>query len=98
MFLKNSLVHAQNILDEIRAIYFNSPGLSQGAILKMTGIELELISDIKMHVMIERGMRGGISYISKRFSKANNKYMKNYDSSKVNSLSIQMQTIYMVGQ
>ena len=54
----------------------------------MTGIELELISDIKMHVMIERGMRGGISYISKRFSKANNKYMKDYDSSKVNSLSI----------
>ena len=85
-------------MDEILAIYFNSPGLSQGAILKMTGIELELISDIKMHVMIERGMRGGISYISKRFSKANNKYMKDYDSSKVNSLSIWMQTIYMVGQ
>ena len=54
----------------------------------MTGIELELISDIKMHVMIERGMREGISYISKRFNKANNKYMKDYDSSKVNSLSI----------
>ena len=85
-------------MDEILAIYFNSPGLSQDAILKMTGIELELISDIKMHVMIERGMRGGISYISKRFSKANNKYMKDYDSSKVNSLSIWMQTIYMVGQ
>ena len=88
MFLKNSLVHAYNILDEILAIYFNSPGFSWDAILKMTGIELELISDIKMHVMIERGMREGISYISKRFNKANNKYMKDYDSSKVNSLSI----------
>ena len=42
----------------------------------MTGIELELISD--MHLFIEKGMRGGISYIAKRHSKANNKYMKCY--------------------
>ena len=41
--------------------------------LKMTGIELELISVIDMHLFIEKGMRGGISYIAKRHSKANNK-------------------------
>ena len=38
--------------------------------LKMTRIKLELISDIKMHLFIEEGMRGGISYIPKRYSKA----------------------------
>ena len=43
--------------------------------LKMTGIELELISDIDMHLFIEEGMRRGISYIMKRHSKAINKYM-----------------------
>ena len=43
--------------------------------LKMTGIELELISDIDMHLFIKKGMRGGISYIVKKFSKANNKCM-----------------------
>ena len=48
----------------------------------MTEIELELISDIDMHLFIEKEMRGGISYIAKRFSKANNKYMKSYDNKK----------------
>ena len=37
--------------------------------LKMTGIKLELINDINVHLFIEKGMRGGISYISKRYSK-----------------------------
>ena len=53
--------------------YFSSPGLSWDAMLKMTEIELELISVIDMHLLIEKGMRGGISYIAKRYSKANNK-------------------------
>ena len=44
-------------------------------------------------------MRGDISYIAKGYSKANNKYIKNYDNSeKVNSLNIWMQMICMVGQ
>ena len=37
-----------------------------------------------MHLFIEKGMRRGISYIAKRQSKANNKYMKCYDSGKKN--------------
>ena len=47
----------------------------------MTTIELELTNDINMHLFIEKGMRRGISYIAKRHSKANNKYIKNYDNS-----------------
>ena len=47
--------------------------------LKMTEIELEKISDIGKYLFIEKGLRGGISYIAKRYAKANNKYMNDYD-------------------
>ena len=59
--------------------YFSSPGLSWDAMLKMTEIEFELISDFDMSLFVEKGIRGGISYIAKRFSKANNKYMQSFD-------------------
>ena len=62
--------------------YFSSPGLSWDAMLKMTGIELEKISDIDQYLFIEKGLRGGISYIAKRHSKANNKYCPDYDKNK----------------
>ena len=46
----------------------------------MTKIELELIRDPDMYIFFEKGTRGGISYISNRYSKANNKYLKSYDA------------------
>ena len=50
--------------------YFSSPGLSWDAMLKMTGIQLERINNIDMHLFLEKGMRGGVSYISKIYSKS----------------------------
>ena len=62
--------------------YFSSLGLSWNAMLKMTGMRLRKIVDIEMYLFIEKGLRGGISYIAKRYAKANNKYMKDYDPKK----------------
>ena len=50
--------------------------------LKMTKMELELISDIDMYLLIEKRTRGGITYIAKRHRKANNKCMRSYGVNK----------------
>ena len=43
------------------ANYYTSPGLSWDALLKKTNVNLELLTDYDMHLMIEKGLRGGIS-------------------------------------
>ena len=50
--------------------------------LKMTDIKLGKISDIDKYLFIEKGLRGGISYIAKRYAKANNKYINDFDPKK----------------
>ena len=59
--------------------YFTSLGLSWDAMLKMTNIKLELMTDIDMFQFIKKGMRGGVSYIANRYGNGNNKYMKECD-------------------
>ena len=62
--------------------YFSSPELNWYVMLKTTAVKLEKISDIDIYLFTEKGLRGGISYIAKRYSQANNKYIKNYDPTK----------------
>ena len=50
--------------------------------LKMTGVKLKKIFDIDMYLFIEKRLRGGISYIAKRYTKADNKYINDYDPKK----------------
>ncbi|KAL9958234.1 hypothetical protein ACROYT_G035222 [Oculina patagonica] len=64
------------------AHYFTSPGLSWDALLKKTGVQLELLTDSEMHLFVERGIRGGISIVRKRYAKANNHYVEGYDPNK----------------
>lgn len=60
---------------------YSAPGLAWNAMLKMTGIKLELVTDIEQHLMWESSIRGGNAVIPHRFAKANNRYLPNYDPS-----------------
>ena len=77
----------------------SAPGLGLDAILKMTNIELELISDCDMYMFFEEGTRGGISCISNRYTKPENKHLKSYDPKQKSKHVIHLtQIIYMVMQ
>ena len=93
LYLKSDILLLADVFEDFRNTcleyykldpchYFTSPGLSWDAMLKMTNIKLELMTDIDMFQFIEKGLRGGISYIANRYSKANNKYMKEYYENK----------------
>jgi hypothetical protein len=66
-----SLTHFR--LDPCR--YFTLPGLGFDAMLRMTGVRLQLLTSEDQHLFIKRGIRGGVSMISHRAASANNPYM-----------------------
>ena len=64
------------------AHYFTAPGFSWDSMLKYTGVELDLLNDPDMYLMVESGIRGGVSMITKKFAKANNPYVDDYNPAK----------------
>ena len=67
------------------AKFLSAPGLAWQAALKKTKVKLDLLTDIDMLLMVEKGIRGGICHSIYRYAKANNKYMKDYDKNKESS-------------
>ena len=55
------------------------------ACFKKTEARLELLTDVDMLLMVERGIRGGICHVIHSHAKANNKYMENYDENEESS-------------
>lgn len=83
-FRNTSLLHYN--LDP--AYYVSAPSLSWDAMLLCTGVQLELINDLDIYQMLEKGIRGGLAQCSLRHARANNKYVPNFDDSKLSSFLI----------
>ena len=80
------------MLDKLRvspAHYYTAQGLAWDAALNVTDVSLELLYDVDTLLMTEEGIRGGVSMISNRYAKANNKYMGNKFNSNEPSTYIQ---------
>ena len=91
LYLKSDVLLLADVFEEFRNVcmenysldpawYYTSPGLSWDALLKHSRVSLELLTDPDILLLFEKGIRGGISMISNRFGKANNKFMgEKYD-------------------
>ena len=67
------------------AYFLTAPGLAWQACLEKTKVKLELLTDVDMLPMVEKGIKGGICHAIYRYAKENNKYMKNYNKDKEKS-------------
>ena len=96
LYLKSDVLILADVFENFRktgkeyynldpAHYFSCPGFAWDAMLQMTYINLEIITDIDLYQMVETGLRGGVSYIANRYSKPNTKYLSDYDKNKDSS-------------
>lgn len=96
LYLKTDVLLLTDIFENFRNIslrdyrldpchFYSAPGLSWAAMLLMTKVELELITEMDDLLLWERACRGGISQISCRYATANNPYLNDYDPSQPHS-------------
>ena len=89
MLLADIFENIGNICFEISKLdlahLLSAPGLPRQAAFKKTKVKLDLLTDIDILLIIEKGIRGEICHSTYRYAKANNKYMKDYDKNKESS-------------
>lgn len=96
LYLKTDVLLLTDIFENFRNIairdyqldpchFYSAPGLSWAAMLLMTKVNLELITDMDDLLLWERACRGGVSQISSRFAQANNPYLDDYDPSQAHA-------------
>ena len=84
---------------ELDPVHFITlPSFALDAMLKKTGVELDLLCDPDMYQFFEDGMRGGISYIGERRGDANNPYVPGYDPTMRNNYLIYLDVNNLYGK
>ena len=108
LYLKTDVLLLADVMENFRKLcekhyeldpahFFTVHGMAWDAMLKMTGIKLELLEDVDMLLMIEKGIRGGISNAFKRYAKANNKFMKDFDPAEKSSFIVYLDANNLYG-
>ena len=97
LYLKTDVLLLTDIFENFRDVcmkyygldpanYYTLPNFAFDAMLKMTGVEIDLLYDQEMYEMIEAGLRGGMCMVSTKKVEANNKHMgEEYDKNKESS-------------
>ena len=96
LYLKSDALILADVFENFRKMYLKiyqldpakflpNPGLAWQSASKKTEVKLELLTDVDMLLMVEKGIRGGICNAVHRYAKANNKYMRDYDQNKDSS-------------
>ena len=94
LYLKTDVLLLADVFEEFRTIcynafgldplnYFTSPGFAWDCLLKYSGVELEALTQEDMYLLFERGIRGGYSNCHKNYSKANHKYLPNFNPEEI---------------
>ena len=86
LLLADSFNNFQNMCLKIYGVDFAhflcAPGLPWQTILKNTKVKLDLLTEINILLMVEKGIRGGICHIVHQYAKAYNKYINDLDKNK----------------
>ena len=110
LYMKTDVLLLADVFENFRTIcldyygldpahYFTTPNFAWDAMLKVTDVKLDLLTDYNMHLMIEQGLRGGIAMITHRHAEANNPYMKEaYDDAKEHSYISYLDANNLYGQ
>ena len=81
MYVKGDTLHLTDVFENVKKMclkiyhldpikFLSAPGLVWQAALKKTEVKLELLTDIDMLLMVEKGIRGGICHAIHRYAKA----------------------------
>lgn len=108
LYLKTDVLFLTDVFENFRNVcintyyfdpchYYTAPGLSWDAMMKLTKVDLELLTDFGIISFLKSDIRGGIWQCSNRYAKENNQFMEDYNKEQPNSYLIYLDANNLYG-